>query len=174
MALDAFASYASFRLPAASTLLRTACSPDKDLVLLISSQEHKLLLTLWKIQGVRRWEVAIENTRGASSDIVAVVWSPDGVSINDLRHLDSCSLPLYILLTGQIFGLAHEPPCVTLHSIHDGAEMRNLAVSQSNPHTTLVNPRITGMWWFKEEKSESGTSIPDILKHGPAVVSYNP
>ena len=77
MASNAFASLARAQLPSQSRLLASACCPDKDLVVLISRFGGQDRLSLWKVQGARKWEVDV-GTQQTTSEIVGLAWSPDG------------------------------------------------------------------------------------------------
>jgi anaphase-promoting complex subunit 4 len=75
MDMNAFASLAVLQLPSVSSLLPSACCPDKDLVVLISRRNR---LGLWKVQGSKKWEVDIASSERNTEDIVGLAWSPDG------------------------------------------------------------------------------------------------
>ena len=68
---------ASFRLPSAARLLPTSLCPDKDLLLLITSVNNKDRLSLWNIQGSKKWEVEVDLVGPNPEEIVALTWSPD-------------------------------------------------------------------------------------------------
>ena len=72
-------SLAFVRLQSKSRLLPSACCPDKDLVLIVSRVGTSDKMSLWKMQGSKRWEVEV--SRGDTNEeqqITAVAWSPDG------------------------------------------------------------------------------------------------
>jgi anaphase-promoting complex subunit 4 len=76
---NAFASVALLQLPSACRLLASACSPDKDLVALISRLGGKDRLSLWKMQGSKKWDVDVSLEENTSSEsIVGLAWSPSG------------------------------------------------------------------------------------------------
>jgi len=68
---------ASFRLPSAARLLPTALCPDKDLLLLIMNLNDKDRLSLWNLQGSKKWEVEVDASGSSPEEIVALTWSPD-------------------------------------------------------------------------------------------------
>ena len=68
---------ASFRLPSAARLLPTALCPDKDLLLLIMNLNDKDRLSLWNLQGSKKWEVEVDASGPGPEEIVALTWSPD-------------------------------------------------------------------------------------------------
>ena len=68
---------ASFRLPSAARLLPTALCPDKDLLLLITTLNSKDRLSLWNLQGSKKWEVEVDASGPNPEEIVALTWSPD-------------------------------------------------------------------------------------------------
>ncbi|THH16998.1 hypothetical protein EW146_g3736 [Bondarzewia mesenterica] len=140
MEQNGFASLAVLQMPPSSRLLPSSCCPDKDLVVVISRLGSKDRVSLWKMQGSKKWEVDIHLEGGHNEEIVDLAWSPDG----------------------QTIVLVHDPPRITLHSIQDGREERNLPIS----HVITEGVQLTGVWWFMEEKSPKVGSIPDIFKRG--------
>jgi anaphase-promoting complex subunit 4 len=77
--LDAFSSLANIQLPTPSRLVASSCCPDKDLVVFIQRLGSKDRLSLWKMQGSKKWEVTVENeSDGQSEEIADIAWSPDG------------------------------------------------------------------------------------------------
>jgi hypothetical protein len=74
-----FVSLAKLQLPASSRLLPSACCPDKDLVVTISPQNGKDHVSLWKMQGSKKWEVDVRSDSVRNESIVDLAWSPDGV-----------------------------------------------------------------------------------------------
>jgi anaphase-promoting complex subunit 4 len=78
MELNAFASLAVLQLPSQSRLLASACCPDKDLVILISRLGGKDRMSLWKMQGSKKWEVDVGTEETSAEEIVGIAWSPDG------------------------------------------------------------------------------------------------
>lgn len=87
-------SLANVRLSSKSRLLRTACCPDKDLVLLISRVGNADKLSLWKIQGSKRWEVEVDSSSGNGEEVTALAWSPDGSYGRILSLIMSFSLSI--------------------------------------------------------------------------------
>ena len=74
----AISSLATVRLQAKSRLFLTACCPDKDLVVLISRAGSSDKMSLWKMQGSKKWEVELSSEDGEPGEVTAVNWSPDG------------------------------------------------------------------------------------------------
>jgi len=74
-----FVSLAKLQLPVSSRLLPSACCPDKDLVITISPQNGKDHVSLWKMQGSKKWEVDVRSDSARNETIVDLAWSPDGV-----------------------------------------------------------------------------------------------
>jgi anaphase-promoting complex subunit 4 len=72
-----FATLATLELPNPSRLLPNSCCPDKDLAVLISQAGEKEKLSLWKLQGVKKWEVDVAAEGVLQHRIVAIAWSPD-------------------------------------------------------------------------------------------------
>ena len=71
-------SLALVRLQTESRLLKTACSPDKDLVVILSKVGGEEKMSLWKLTGSKRWEIDMSLGGTASEEITALGWSPDG------------------------------------------------------------------------------------------------
>lgn len=65
--------------------------------------------------------------------------------------------------------LVHHPPRITIHSIQDGHEERSLPLA----HEPTDPVRLTGVWWFKDEKEAERDSIPDIFRRGQDTVRTN-
>ena len=85
-----FVSLAKLSLPSFSRLLRSACCPDKDLVVIISPQNGKDHVSLWKMQGSKKWQVDVHSVSVRSETIVDLAWSPDG-----MLSLNKYSMPFH-------------------------------------------------------------------------------
>jgi anaphase-promoting complex subunit 4 len=81
-----FVSLAKLQLAPSSRLLSSACCPDKDLVVTISSLNGKDHVSLWKMQGSKKWEVDVHSDSVCNETVVGLAWSPDGAPSNDLRR----------------------------------------------------------------------------------------
>lgn len=77
MECNSFAPLAIFRLPSSCRLLPSACCPDKDLVVLLTRLGGRDRISLWKMQGSRKWEVDIASD-DVSATVVGLVWNPSG------------------------------------------------------------------------------------------------
>lgn len=75
-----------------------------------------------------------------------------------------------ILGLGQSIAVAHDPPCITHHSIHDGHKELSLTINVPLSAQRKVN-RMTGLWWFRDEKPTNLTATPDIFKRNDVIVS---
>ncbi|KAJ3970282.1 anaphase-promoting complex, cyclosome, subunit 4-domain-containing protein [Lentinula raphanica] len=134
-----FASLAAVTLQAPSRLLVSACCPDKDLLVLVTRLGTHDRMSLWKIQGVKTWEIDVSVD---SERIVGIAWSPDG----------------------QTIAVAHDPPSITLHSIQDGHSERVISI----PCSDEPIPHLTDIWWFPQEKPEK-SPIPDIFRRNNVI-----
>ncbi|KAA1468251.1 hypothetical protein DENSPDRAFT_877957 [Dentipellis sp. KUC8613] len=137
---NAFVSLAMMHMPASSRLLPSACCPDKDLVVVVSRLGGKDRISLWKMQGSKKWEIDVDSGSGHNERIVNVAWSPDG----------------------QTVVLVHDPPRITLHNIQNGREERRacpILPLDSGTHFTDV-------WWFPANEQKKTTSIPDVFQRG--------
>lgn len=65
-----FESLALLQLATPSRLLPSACCPDKDLVVLISRLGGKDRISLWKLEGPKKWEVDVGTDETTSETIV--------------------------------------------------------------------------------------------------------
>jgi anaphase-promoting complex subunit 4 len=158
-----FVSLAKLSLPVSSRLLPSACCPDKDLVVIISPQNGKDHVSLWKMQGSKKWQVDVHTVSVRNETIVDLAWSPDGV-LN--LNKDSKCLFMLNVITGQAIALIHHPPRITVHSVQDGQEEHSPPLVHELPESA----RLTGVWWFKNEKQAEVDSIPDIFKRGSDLV----
>jgi hypothetical protein len=76
MDTNAFSSLTAVQLPSSSRLLASACCPDKDLLLLLTRLAGHDRMSLWKVSGVKTWEVDFGSK---SEEVVGFDWSPDGM-----------------------------------------------------------------------------------------------
>ncbi|KIJ21731.1 hypothetical protein PAXINDRAFT_165137 [Paxillus involutus ATCC 200175] len=140
MESSAFATLATLQLPSPCRLLSSACCPDKDLVVLISRLGGHDRMSLWKLQGSRKWEVDI-GTDDVSAMVTGLAWSP----------------------SGQTIAVVHDSARITLHSVQDGRVERSLSVPLpvSTPQVTY---KVAGIWWFPGFHPSPSGIIPDIFK----------
>ncbi|KZT30397.1 hypothetical protein NEOLEDRAFT_1185228 [Neolentinus lepideus HHB14362 ss-1] len=133
------APLATLRLLAASRVLRSSCCPDKDLAVFISRHGTRDRISLWKLQGSKKWEIDMD-VESASDEVVDLAWGPDGMTI----------------------AVAHNPPKITLHSIQDGSIQRSFVVES---HAARPSFRLTGVWWIRNQTElQKNDPIPDIFK----------
>jgi len=78
METNAFAPLAVLQFPSSCRLLASACSPDKDLAVIVSRLGGKDRMALWKLQGSKKWEVDVGSDENSADAIVGLSWSPDG------------------------------------------------------------------------------------------------
>ncbi|KAI0312628.1 anaphase-promoting complex, cyclosome, subunit 4-domain-containing protein [Amylostereum chailletii] len=138
-----FALLSTLHLPPASRILRSSCCPDKDLVVVISRHGGKDRVSLWKMQGSKKWEVEVDCGSNVNEEVADLAWSPD------------C----------QTIVLIHDPPRITCHSIQDGHQEGVVPLVQ----VLDSGSRLSNVWWFTEEKKSPKSSIPDIFKRGDIV-----
>lgn len=136
---NAFASLATFKLPSPCRLLASACCPDKDLVVLIARLGGRDRISLWKMQGSRKWEVDIA-TDDVPATVASLVWHPDG----------------------QTIAVVHESGRITMHSVQDGRTERSLSINSCRGAQTV--PKVVGAWWFPGLSESTTDVIPDIFK----------
>lgn len=153
---------ATIQLPTASRILHASWCPDKDLLVVISRMAHQEKMTLYKMQGSKKWEVTIQpsNVGKVQTEVVGVAWSPDGKSI--VR-------PMNVLLIRKIvqsIAVISNPAMISIHSIQNGAVERSIPLGSDDRRADLK-----AVWWFLEEKKVIGNGLPDIFKRGENIVS---
>jgi len=67
---------------------------------------------------------------------------------------------------GHSIALIHEPPRITLHSIQNGREERDLPIRQF----VQSGSQLTRVWWLPQDKQKKRDAIPDIFKRGDVIV----
>jgi anaphase-promoting complex subunit 4 len=150
---------ATLELPGPSRLLSNSCCPDKDLAVVIVQSDGKEKLSLWKLQGSKKWEVDVAAEGVLEHRIVAIAWSPDSA------YPGFASASGLNFRSAQSIAVAHHPTRVTLHSIQDGREERVL-----NLKTPPDNLSLTSLWWFEHAKSKVADVVPDIFKRQGIIV----
>ncbi|KAG2154867.1 anaphase-promoting complex, cyclosome, subunit 4-domain-containing protein [Suillus clintonianus] len=138
---NAFASLAVLQLSSPCRLLTSACCPDKDLVVLVSRLGGRDRLTLWKMQGTKKWDIEVGCDESSIESVSALAWSPCGMTI----------------------AVSHGFSRITLHSVQDGHIERSLTIPASL-HKSEQQHRITGAWWFPGFRDLPRSTIPDIFK----------
>ncbi|KIJ27172.1 hypothetical protein M422DRAFT_784993, partial [Sphaerobolus stellatus SS14] len=142
---DNFASLSVLHLSQPSHLLASSCSPDKDLLLVISRLGSKDSISLWKMQGGKKWEVDVSTGDAAHEEVTGIAWSPDGMSIL----------------------ISHHPPRLSIHSIQDGRQERSVPFPSEAKGPEF---RVTGVWWFKYENiKKKGPEMPDFFKRNKTI-----
>ncbi|KDQ08489.1 hypothetical protein BOTBODRAFT_191754 [Botryobasidium botryosum FD-172 SS1] len=150
-----FDSLANAIVAANSRLYYTSWCPRLDIFVVVTRVDGKDKLSLWKMAGSRIWEVAVAKDIVEREEVSGVCWSPDGMD-----HLCADILKLRRpLALGLTIVVAHYPPRLSLHSVHDGSEIRSLSLSSS-----ISNLRISGLWWTESEQTPSQDQFPDIFK----------
>ncbi|GJJ09682.1 hypothetical protein Clacol_003906 [Clathrus columnatus] len=104
-------------------------------------------ISLWKMQGGKKWEVDVSIGNAAHEEVTAIAWSPDGMSIL----------------------ISHHPPRLSIHSIQDGRQERSVLFSPSSSET-FPNFRITNVWWIKFiPPPKKGAEMPDFFKRNETI-----
>ena len=86
------------------------------------------------------------------------------------QHFLSSKFSHCVAFVGQTIAIAHDPPCITLHSIQDGHEERALFLATSSSEQQY---HFTNMWWFRKDRTLKESTIPDIFKRNGVVVSQS-
>jgi anaphase-promoting complex subunit 4 len=76
--MGSFVLLGEFAVPPKTYLSQGACNPEKDLVLLIHCSESRDTLSLWKLQGSKRWEIDVVGNFDVNGSLRHISWSPDG------------------------------------------------------------------------------------------------
>ncbi|KAG9055773.1 hypothetical protein FS842_001229 [Serendipita sp. 407] len=97
---SSFTPLGAFTVSADARLVPGACNPEKDLVLLIHHTDPRSTISLWKLQGTKRWEIDAVANFDQTGWLRQVAWSPDG----------------------EKFALGHSARRITVHSLADGCE----------------------------------------------------
>lgn len=142
MDCNSFASLATFKLPSPCRLLTSACCPDKDLVVLLTRLGGRDRISLWKMQGSRKWEVDI-TSNDVSATVAGLAWNP----------------------SGQTIAVVHDSGRITLHSVQDGRVELSLSAHLSLG-ASYNTPRVAAVWWFPGYRAPTSGVIPDIFKRG--------
>jgi anaphase-promoting complex subunit 4 len=171
MDTNAFTSLAEVQLQPACRILRSACCPDKDLVILVSRLGGKDRLALWKIQGSKKWEVDVASDQNGGQEIVDVAWSPDGKFSFLFLAPVALAYSSCTFFSAQTIVVAHDPPCITLHSVQDGSQEGVLQI-QIPANVYRRTSRVTRVSWFKDERIVARSSIPDIFRRNSLIVSF--
>ncbi|EIW86695.1 hypothetical protein CONPUDRAFT_134079 [Coniophora puteana RWD-64-598 SS2] len=138
--MNDFDQIALIRLPLPCRLLASACCPDKDLLVLFSRLGGRDRMSLWKMQGSKKWEVDLGDDDNLNEDIVGIAWSS----------------------SGQTIAVAYHPPRLSLYSSQNG----QLRCTLKSPFeaTNCKPSRLSGIWWFPGNKESLEGTIPDIFK----------
>ncbi|KAI0825146.1 anaphase-promoting complex, cyclosome, subunit 4-domain-containing protein [Trametes gibbosa] len=92
------------------------------------------------MSGSKKWEVDLPgNAEFKVDQIVDIAWSPDVQSL----------------------AVVSNPGMITIHSIQNGMVERAIPVGVPD-----LRFRVTGAWWFREEKKPTGTPLPEVFKRG--------
>jgi len=81
-----FSQLGQFYVAPGSRLLPGACNSEKDLVILVQRGESRDTISLWRLQGTKRWEIDVIANHDATGRVRGVTWSPDGKPIVPLVH----------------------------------------------------------------------------------------
>lgn len=158
------ASVATVQFSSATQILRTSWCPDKDLLVVFSRVSHQSKMTLYKMQGAKKWEVVIQPRQvgKAEVDIVGVAWSPDGTCNDRSIHISTSPNRQTV---AQFIAVVSNPACIAVHSTQDGHVVNEI------PFDNGDKIKLVDVWWFREEKQVVGNGLPDIFKRGDNIVS---
>ncbi|KAG8875903.1 hypothetical protein FRB97_004639 [Tulasnella sp. 331] len=135
-----FAHLADVSSHPGSKLFSSSWCPSMDLFVLATPLSNRHRLTLWKMGGHKLWDVEVGRGDASSESIMDVVWSPSGLEI----------------------AVAHHPPRLSIHSVHDGREIRSLLIR--NPADESLDPKLTAVWWLEDAKSAEPDGLDNLLR----------
>ncbi|KAG8756611.1 hypothetical protein FRC14_002874 [Serendipita sp. 396] len=115
---SSFTPLGAFTVSADARLVPGACNPEKDLVLLIHHTDPRSTISLWKLQGTKRWEIDAVANFDQTGWLRQVAWSPDGCTVASLSE----TLVNNYYCIGEKFALGHSARRITVHSLADGCE----------------------------------------------------
>lgn len=87
---DSFARLADVTLPPGSRLFSSSWCPTMDLFVVAIPLSNRHRLTLWRMGGVKVWDIEVGHGDAPEETIANVAWSPDGAVLsfhNPLRPL---------------------------------------------------------------------------------------
>lgn len=134
---------------------------------MISRLGSKDTISLWKMQGGKKWEVDVSTGDAAHEEVTGVAWSPDGMSIIGKWFT---SLKKTVDL-GMSILIAHHPPRMSIHSIQDGRLERTVSFRSSLSTGSAEGFRISNIWWIKHEApKKKEPDMPDFFKRNKTIV----
>ena len=91
-----FSQLGQFYVAPGSRIPPGACNSEKDLVILVQRGESRDTISLWRLQGTKRWEIDVIANHHMAGRVRSVTWSPEG-------QINASPFPLYTLteLEGQ-------------------------------------------------------------------------
>lgn len=167
-----FSQLGQFYVAPGSRIPPGACNSEKDLVILVQRGEPRDTISLWRLQGTKRWEIDVIANHDTAGRVRSVTWSPDG---------NPYCFPLSTLETDRIgstgnrFAVGHDTGRVTVHRIHDGLEISHFLAKAHPFDGTSRAPRvpgICGLAWVKMPLSrfwsqdESTAPPPEMYPRG--------
>ena len=174
-----FSQLGQFYVAPGSRIPPGACNSEKDLVLLVQRGESRDTISLWRLQGTKRWEIDVIANHDATGRVHSVTWSPDGKPVVSLVRFKIKTDRTGS--TGNRFAVGDNIGRTTIHQIQDGLEISySLAKLQSSkdddnngPQTKMPKvPEICGLAWVKMplprfwSQDESTNPPPEMYPRG--------
>lgn len=166
-----FSHLGQFYVAPGSRIPPGACNSEKDLIILVQRSESRDILSLWRLQGTKRWEIDVIANHDTAGRVRGVTWSPEGKTMFPL----STSETDRIGSTGNRFAVGHDAGRVTIHRIQDGLEISHSLAKvhpfDGVPHPNRV-PGVCGLAWVKMplsrfwSQNESTDPPPEIYPRG--------
>ena len=166
-----FSQLGQFYVAPSSRIPPGACNSEKDLVILVQRGESRDTISLWRLQGTKRWEIDVIANHNSAGRVRSVAWSPDGKSwfpspTSETNRIGS---------TGNRFAVGDDTGRVTIHRIQDGLEISHsfpkVSPSYEISQASRV-PGICGLVWVKMPLSrfwtqdESTNPPPEMYPRG--------
>ncbi|KIO23930.1 hypothetical protein M407DRAFT_26630 [Tulasnella calospora MUT 4182] len=137
---ESFARLADVSFPASSKLFSSSWCPTMDLFVMAVPLSNRHRLGLWKMGGTKVWDIEVAKLTEGSTEqthsIVNVAWSPDG---------------------GLQIAVAHDPPRLSFHSVHNGAELRSIPLQ-------ISQKRLDGIWWMQGPDPVEPDGVTKLLR----------
>ena len=73
-----FSQLGQFYVAPGSRIPPGACNSEKDLIILVQRSESRDIISLWRLQGTKRWEIDVIANHDTVGRVRGVTWSPEG------------------------------------------------------------------------------------------------
>lgn len=163
---DSFTELGVFTVPSDTRIPPGAINPAKDLMLLVHrGAGPRDTLSLWKLQGGKRWDADVLAPYTPKGQILRVAWSPDGWCALSPVSLAGKGLTRFNMSIGDKFAVGHSAKRVTVHQVVDSTEHYRYLASASMADLPNKERPISGLRWIKKPQGLFWT--PETSKAPP-------